>query len=41
MTKMAELIQGVTECMVELGLCLLAEELEHYDVAFCEKKQLR
>lgn len=41
MTKIAELIQGVTECMVEFGLCLLAEELESYDVAFCEKKNLR
>ena len=41
MTKIAELIQGVTECMVQFGLCLLAEELEGYDIAFCEKKQLR
>lgn len=41
MTKVAELIQGVTECMVEFGLSLLAEELENYDMFLCEKRHLR
>ena len=41
MTKVAELIQGVTACMVEFGLYLLAEELESYDTFLCEKKHLR
>ena len=41
MTKIAELVQGVTVCMVEFGLCLLAEELENYDTFLCEKKHLR
>ena len=41
MTKVAELVQGVTNCMIEFGLCLLAEELESYDSSICEKKYLR
>lgn len=41
MTKIAELVQGVTDCMVEFGLCLLAEEFENYNTSICEKKQLR
>ncbi len=41
MTKVAELVQGVTDCMVEFGLCFLAEELENYDVSICEKRHLR
>ncbi len=41
MTKVAELVQGVTDCMVEFGLCLLAEELENYDASICEKRHLR
>ena len=41
MTKIAELVYGVTDCMVEFGLCLLAEELESYDIFLCEKKHLR
>ncbi len=41
LTKIAELVQGVTDCMIEFGLCLLAEELESYDTALCEKKSLR
>lgn len=41
MTKIAELVYGVTDCMVEFGLCLLAEELESYDTFLCEKKHLR
>lgn len=41
MTKIAELVQGVTACMIEFGLCLLAEELENYDTFLCEKKHLR
>ena len=41
MTKIAELVQGVTDCMVEFGLCLLAEELENYDTSVCEKNHLR
>lgn len=41
MTKIAELVQDVTSCMVELGISFLAEELESYDAAICEKKHLR
>ena len=41
MTKIAELVYGLTDCMVEFGLCLLAEELESYDTFLCEKKHLR
>ena len=41
MTKVAELIHGVTKCMIEFGLRLLAEELESYDTFVCEKKYLR
>ncbi len=41
MKKVAELVQGVTNCMIEFGLCLLAEELESYDTSICEKKYLR
>ena len=41
MTKIAELVYGVTDCMMEFGLCLLAEELESYDTFLCEKKYLR
>ena len=37
MTKIAELVYGVTECMTEFGLCLLAEELESYDMFLCDK----
>ena len=41
MTKIAELVYGVTDCMMEFGLCLLAEELESYDDFLCEKRHLR
>lgn len=41
MTKFAELVHGVTDCMMEFGLKLLAEELESYDTFLCEKKHLR
>ena len=41
MTKVAELVHGVTDCMIEFGLSLLAEELESYDTFLCEKKHLR
>ena len=41
MTKFAELVYGVTDCMIEFGLKLLAEELESYDTFLCEKKYLR
>ena len=41
MTKIAELVYGVTDCMTEFGLCLLAEELESYDTFLCEKRHLR
>ena len=41
LTKIAELVQGVTNCMTEFGLYLLAEELEHYDAILCERKSLR
>ena len=41
MTKFAELVHGVTDCMIEFGLKLLAEDLESYDTFLCEKKYLR
>lgn len=31
MTKIAEMVYGVTENVVKLGLSMIAEELEHYD----------
>ena len=41
MTKFAELVYGVIDCMIEFGLRLLAEELENYDTFLCEKRHLR
>ena len=41
MTKIAELVYGVMDCMVEFGLKLLEEELESYDTFLCEKRYLR
>ena len=40
MTKFAELVHSVTDCIIEFGLRLLAEELESYDTFLCEKKHL-
>lgn len=31
LTKMAEMVYGVTDCVVNLGLSIIAEELEFYD----------
>ena len=31
MTKVAEMVKGVTENVVNLGLSIIAEELEEYD----------
>lgn len=41
MTKIAELVYGVTDCMVEFGLKLLEEELESYDTFLCKRRHLR
>ena len=40
MTKVAELVYGVTDCVVKLGLKLLEEELESYDTFLCKKRYL-
>lgn len=41
MTKIAELIQGVTESVLTFARCLLAEEFESYDSFLCEDKRHR
>ena len=41
LTKIAELVQGVKDCMLEFGLRLIAEEWERYDTFLCENKQFR
>ena len=41
MTKIAELIQGVTESVLTFACCLLAEEFESYDSFLCEDKRHR
>lgn len=41
MTKIAELVQGVTKGVVDLGLSMIAEEWESYDELLCKKKELR
>ena len=38
MTKIAELIQGVTDSVLEFARCLLVEELESYDRFLCKEK---
>lgn len=41
LTKVAEMIQGVTTNMIELGCSLIAEEWEFYDSVLCDRKELR
>ena len=41
LTKIAEMIQGVTDCMIELGTSMIAEELERYDSFLCEQPSYR
>ena len=41
MTKIAEMIQGVTKGVVELGLSIIAEEWESYDELLRKRKDLR
>ena len=41
MTKIAELIEGVTHCVLELGTSMIAEELEQYDTFLCNHSSCR
>ena len=41
MTKVAELVQGVTRAVTDLGLSMIAEEWESYDELLRERKDLR
>lgn len=41
LTKIAELVQGVTKNVVELGLSMIAEEWESYDELLRTRKELR
>ena len=41
MTKVAEMVQGVTEAVTSLGLSMIAEEWESYDELLRERKDLR
>lgn len=41
MTKTAEMIHGVTEGVVNLGLSIIAEEWEYYDGLLRDRKELR
>ena len=41
MTKIAEMVQGVTKGVVDLGLSMIAEEWESYDELLWKKKELR
>lgn len=41
MTKIAEMVQGVTKGVVDLGLSIIAEEWESYDTLLRERKDLR
>lgn len=41
MTKIAEMVQGVTKGVVELGLSVIAEEWESYDELLRRRKDLR
>lgn len=40
-TKIAEMVQGVTKGVVDLGLSIIAEEWESYDEILRERKELR
>lgn len=41
MTKIAEMVQGVTQSVVDLGLSMIAEEWEFYDEQLRKHKNLR
>ena len=41
MTKIAEMVQGVTKGVVDLGLSIIAEEWENYDELLRTRKELR
>ena len=41
MTKIAEMVQGVTKSVVDLGLSIIAEEWENYDKLLRTRKELR
>ena len=41
MTKIAEMVQGVTKGVVDLGLSIIAEEWENYDEMLRSRKELR
>ena len=41
MTKIAEMVKGVTDSVINLGLSMIAEELEMYDTYLRENKQAR
>ena len=41
MTKIAEMVQGVTKGVVDLGLSIIAEEWENYDEMLRDRKELR
>lgn len=41
LTKFAEMVQGVTKEMTKLGLSIIAEELESYDLLLRERPDLR
>lgn len=41
MTKIAEMVKGVTNSVINLGLSMIAEELEMYDTYLREHKQAR
>ena len=40
MTKVAELVQGVTKAVTDLGLSMIAEEWESYDELLRKRKSL-
>ena len=41
MTRIAEIVQGVTKAVTDLGLSMIAEEWEHYDELLRKRKELR
>ncbi len=41
MTKIAEMVQGVTKSVIDLGLSMIAEEWEYYDEMLRRNKHIR
>lgn len=41
LSKMSEMVYGVTEEVTKLGCFLIAEEWESYDEILCKRKNLR